>query len=195
MMTPLVAKLIWIVGVIGWYVIRYPYQRRSARLAIAKSTGGVRDRMLLIIAGLCQFALPLFYVVSGQPRIADYGFNPVQAWFGVLVLVAALVLFRITHKQLGRNWSISLETRQRHELVTEGVYAYVRHPMYSSFFLSALAQLALLPNWIAGPSGLVGIAILFFFRVGREEAMMIETFGSSYSDYMKRTARIIPWVY
>jgi protein-S-isoprenylcysteine O-methyltransferase Ste14 len=67
--------------------------------------------------------------------------------------------------------------------------------MYSSFFLSALAQAALLPNWIAGPAGLVGIAVLFVFRVRREEAMMVETFGQSYVDYMRRSARIVPWIY
>jgi protein-S-isoprenylcysteine O-methyltransferase Ste14 len=194
-MTPLIAKLIWFAGVVGWFAIRYPYQRRSARLAVVRSTGGLRDRTLLIIAGLCQFGLPIFYIATGQPGFADYPFNPVQGWLGLVILIAALALFRVTHKQLGRNWSISLETRQRHTLVTDGVYAYVRHPMYSSFFLSALAQAALLPNWIAGPAGLVGIAVLFVFRVRREEAMMVETFGQSYVDYMRRSARIVPWIY
>jgi protein-S-isoprenylcysteine O-methyltransferase Ste14 len=195
MMTPLVAKLIWIAGAIAWFVIRYPAQRRAARRAVVRSAVDWQERTLLVIAGLGQFVVPLIYVLSGEPRFADYPFHPLQGWLGLLLLIAALVLFRVTHKRLGRNWSITLEMRKSHALVTDGVYAYVRHPMYSSFFLWGLAQLALLPNWFAGPVGLVGIAILFFFRVGREEAMMIDTFGDSYADYMKRTARIVPWLY
>jgi protein-S-isoprenylcysteine O-methyltransferase Ste14 len=58
-----------------------------------------------------------------------------------------------------------------------------------------VAQLLLLPNWIAGPAGLIGFGILFFFRVGREEQMMLETFGEDYRAYMQRTARLIPGIY
>ena len=64
--------------------------------------------------------------------------------------------------------------------MTEGIYRFVRHPMYSAFFAWGVAQALLLPNWIAGPAGLVGFAILFFGRVGREEQMMIEAFGDQY---------------
>ena len=195
MITSTIAKAVFLLGIVGWFVIRYPYQRRAKRLGVARSVGGTRDRVLLAIAALGQFLLPAAYAVSGQPAFADYGFYPLQAWLGVVILVAALVLFRVTHKQLGRNWSISLELRERQTLVTDGPYAWVRHPMYSSFILFAVAQALLLQNWIAGPIGLVAIAILFFLRVPREEQMMIETFGQAYRDYMRRTARIVPWVY
>ncbi|OYW31830.1 MAG: methyltransferase, partial [Azorhizobium sp. 12-66-6] len=82
-----------------------------------------------------------------------------------------------------------------HQLVTSGVYARVRHPMYSAFFLWAVAQALLLPNLVAGLSGLVGFGILFAFRVGQEEAMMRETFGAQYDAYCARTRRIIPGIY
>jgi protein-S-isoprenylcysteine O-methyltransferase Ste14 len=195
MMTPIVANAIFLLGIVGWFVIRYPFQRRARRLGVARSVGGARDRVLLLIAAAGQFVLPAFYAITGIPAFADYAFSVVQAWLGVLVLIGALVMFRVTHKQLGRNWSISLELREKQTLVTGGLYGYVRHPMYSSFFLFAVAQALLLQNWIAGPIGLLAIAILFFLRVPREEEMMIETFGQQYRDYMQRTARIVPWVY
>jgi protein-S-isoprenylcysteine O-methyltransferase Ste14 len=195
MMTAVVAKTIWLLGIVAWYAIRYPFQRRAARHAVARSTGGTGDRVALLVAAIGQFAIPGLYVLTGQPAFADYAFQPVLAWLGVLVLVAALAMFRATHKQLGRNWSVTLETRAKHALVTHGLYGYVRHPMYSSFLLSAIAQALLLPNWIAGLSGLVGIGVLFFYRVDREEALMTETFGEEYRAYARRTARIVPWLY
>jgi protein-S-isoprenylcysteine O-methyltransferase Ste14 len=195
MLTPLIARIIWAAGIVGWYVIRYPFQRRAARQKVARAAARNADRVVLAIAALGQFVIPAVYAATGWPRGADYGFSPWLAWLGVILLVAALVLFRITHVHLGRNWSISLETREEHALVTGGVYSWVRHPMYSSFLLSALAQLCLLQNWFAGPSGLVGFAILFFFRVNREEGLMIDTFGQQYRDYSRRTARIVPWLY
>jgi protein-S-isoprenylcysteine O-methyltransferase Ste14 len=194
MMNTLLAHGIWAAGIVGWFVIRYPFQRRARRLAVNRSTGGLLDRSLLAIAAAGQIFVPGFYVFFGFAGFADYGLNPWQAWLGLPVLAAALLLFRLTHKQLGRNWSITLETREKHRLVTDGLYAYVRHPMYSSFFLLASAQALLLQNWIAGSIGLVSVALLFFIRVGREERLMIETFGDEYRAYAKTTARVIPWL-
>ena len=195
MMTPIVANAVFLLGIVGWFVIRYPFQRRAKRLGVARSVGGTQDRVLLVVAAVGQFLFPAFYALTGTPAFADYAFSAVQAWAGVLVLAAALLLFRLTHKQLGKNWSISLELREKQTLVTDGLYGYVRHPMYSSFILFAIAQALLLQNWVAGPIGLAAIAILFFLRVPREEEMMIETFGQAYRDYMQRTARVVPWVY
>jgi protein-S-isoprenylcysteine O-methyltransferase Ste14 len=101
-------------------------------------------------------------------------------------------MFRKTHAQLGRNWSVTLEVRVDHALITDGVYARVRHPMYTAFWLWALAQAILLPNWIAGFAGIVGFGTLYLIRVDREEAMLLETFGDQYRDYMRRTGRVIP---
>ena len=139
--------------------------------------------------------VPLIYVATAIPQFAAYTFHPVQAWLGLFVAIAALVMFQLTHRALGRNWSISLDVREEHQLITDGIYRRVRHPMYSAFWLWAVAQALLLPNWVAGFSGLVGFGILFFGRVAREERMMLETFGDSYRAYMARTGRIFPLIF
>jgi protein-S-isoprenylcysteine O-methyltransferase Ste14 len=199
MLTATAAKLIWLAGIAIWIAIRFPFQRKARRHEVAVSTGGATDQVALVIATWGQFLIPLSYVAVsvglGQPIPGDYPFHPFIGWLGVAALVGSLVLFRLTHKQLGRNWSVTLEMRTDHKLVTDGIYAYVRHPMYTSFLLSAVAQALLLPNIIAGPVGLIAFGVLFFTRIDREEAMMTETFGESYRDYMRRTARIVPGIY
>jgi protein-S-isoprenylcysteine O-methyltransferase Ste14 len=194
-MRPLVSELIWLVGGVAWFVIRFPHQRRARKVAVARSVGGRRDQVLLgcSLTGLC--IIPLFYVITQEPRFANYPPPALQPWIGVLFMLAALALFYETHRQLGRNWSVTLDTRKTHKLVTGGVYSLVRHPMYSAFWLLAIAQALLIPNWIAGLSGIVGWGILFFLRIGREEQLMIETFGEEYDAYRRRTARVLPWLY
>jgi protein-S-isoprenylcysteine O-methyltransferase Ste14 len=88
-----------------------------------------------------------------------------------------------------------LEVKDQHVLMTDGIYRRVRHPMYTAFWLWALAQSVLIPNAIAGPAGLVGFGTLYFFRVRKEESLMLATFGDEYRSYMQRTGRLVPRVY
>lgn len=180
---------------IGWYVIRYEYARRSRREKILRSAWDARETTLLLVSLTGLGILPLIYIVTDMPHFASYAFHPAQVWLGVFVAIAALVLFHLTHRALGRNWSVSLDVREDHQLITDGIYRKIRHPMYSAFWLWAVAQALLLPNWIAGPAGLVGFGILFFGRVAREERMMLETFGDRYREYMARTGRVIPLIF
>jgi len=194
-MTPAIAKGIYVLLAVAWYVIRYPHARRARRTPVIRSARGTREIALLLISLTGLGILPFVYVATGFPRIADYPFRPMQAWLGLLVAIAAFAMFFATHRALGRNWSVSLDVRQDHRLITEGVYGHVRHPMYTAFWLWAVAQALLLPNWVAGLSGLLGFGILYFLRVSQEEQLMLDTFGDDYRAYMARTKRLIPGVY
>ena len=195
MMTPTAAALVWFAGLVGWYIIRRPFERKAKKIGVSKSLFDRRESGLLAIAVLGLFVIPALYVLTGFPAVFDRPFVPAIAWLGLAASIAALWVFRRSHVDLGRNWSISLQVREQHALVKTGIYRLVRHPMYSSFFLLGVAQLLLLPNWFAGLAGVVGAGILFVFRVRREEQMMLESFGDDYRSYMSQTKRIVPWVF
>src|SRR5216684_6804450 len=134
-MTPFIAKLVWVAGIIGWYVIRYPHQRRSRKTPIAKTPIAkipiawrrerVREGILLATSFTGLFILPVIYVTTGEPQVADYPFYPVLAWFGTAVFAVALLGFYRTHRDLGRVWWVTLEIGQTHQLVNTGVYSHV----------------------------------------------------------------------
>lgn len=188
-------KIVWVIGIIAWYFIRVPFERRAKRVRVVSSRRSPLD-MLGLASGVLGLAIvPVFYVATGIPRAADYPARPWVLALGAVIFFIALWIFRRTHKELGRNWSITLEIRDKHELISSGPYAFVRHPMYTSFMLMGLGQALLLSNWVAGLAGLVGFAVLFFLRVDKEERMMLEIFGPQYRDYMQRTKRIIPYLY
>ena len=185
----------WLLGIIAWYVIRYPFERRAKRLRVVRNYRSLSEKIALSVAFFGMAILPAFYVATGIPRDADYAVRPWAIVAGIVIFVFGLWIFRRSHKDLGRNWSVTLEIREKHKLVTGGLYRFIRHPMYASFLLIALAQAFLLPNWVAGLSGLVGLAVLFFMRINVEERMMLDTFGEEYRVYSGKTKRIIPYIY
>jgi protein-S-isoprenylcysteine O-methyltransferase Ste14 len=190
-----VGEIAWVLGIVAWYVIRYPFERRAKRVKVVSDRRSQSEIVGLAAALLGLAILPAFYVITGIPKATDYPAHPWAVAVGTIMFFAAMWVFRRTHKELGRNWSVTLEIRHQHELVCGGPYALVRHPMYTSFLLMGLAQVFLLSNWAVGPAGLIGFAVLFFLRVDKEERMMLEIFGRRYRDYMERTKRIIPYLY
>lgn len=190
-----VGQIVWVLGVVAWYVIRYPFERRARRVRVVSGQRSPSDMIGLAAALFGLGILPGIYVATGFPKSADY---PATVWtvvLGTIAFFAALWVFRVSHKELGRNWSITLEIREQHKLISTGPYALVRHPMYTSFLLMGLGQAFLLSNWVAGLAGLIGFAVLFFLRVDKEERMMIENFGPPYRAYMERTKRLVPYLY
>jgi protein-S-isoprenylcysteine O-methyltransferase Ste14 len=143
-----------------------------------------------VIAGL----LTDFGITNHLARF-DYEPNLILTLVGFLCLFLSLRLFRLTHKALGKMWSHSLDLREGHKLVTTGIYEKVRHPMYTAFWMWAIGAAFLLPNWVAGLSGIIGFGMLYFLRVNQEEKLMLSEFGEEYEAYMKRTKRVIPGIY
>ena len=193
-MTKGIAEIVWFAGLVAWYIIRFPFERRANQVAVRKSFADRLDWSALALAVAGLFAIPAAYTLTGFPSSLDRPFVPAIAWLGIVPLAAALWLFYRSHVDLGRNWSVTLKVRRKHVLIKSGVYRLVRHPMYTSFFLLGVAQLLLLPNWLAGLAGPAGAGTLYIFRVFREERMMIEYFGDEYRTYMAATKRLIPWI-
>lgn len=193
-MTPLIAKLLHGLCMVAWWVIRLPFERKTKRNVVLRDAMDLREKTLLLISLTGLGLIPLIYIATGFPRALDQPFSPLRALAGLVVFVAALVLFHATHKALGRNWSVTLAVRADHALVTGGVYRFVRHPLYTAFWMWAIAQALTLQNWVAGPAGIIGFGLLYLLRVGREEALMRETFGTAWDDYAARTPRIIPFL-
>ena len=110
----------------------------------------------------------------------------------MVFIILALIVFWRAHADLKTNWSPSLETREKHELITHGIYGYIRHPMYASQWLWVIAQPLLLQNWLAGWLDLFVFILFYVLRVRAEEKMMIDTFGDQYRDYMKKVGGVFP---
>ena len=191
---PWIAKAAVLVSSIVMVVIRAPHGQRSRGVKVAKSRRGPLEIALLTIAWL-GFFVPLLWIATPVLAFADYPLYPVPFAAGILCLAVGLWFFRRSHADLGTNWSVTLEVREKHQLVTHGIYRRLRHPMYMALLLYSVGQVLALPNWVAGPSYLVTLGLLVVLRLGPEERMMREEFGADYDAYVARTKRLVPGVW
>jgi protein-S-isoprenylcysteine O-methyltransferase Ste14 len=191
-MNPLFGKGMFLAGLVLLTAIRAPHTGPSRDTPVAESRRTRLEVRLLALMTAAVYILPLLAILTPWLRGADYPLRAGAFAAGLAVLILAEWLFYRSHADLGRNWSMTLELRREHALVTGGVYRRVRHPMYTSFFLYGIAQTLLLSNWIAGPSCLVGFTLMFFARLGPEERMMEDRFGNDYREYRARSRRLIP---
>jgi len=163
---------------------------------VVESRGAGAEKLFLLFSFLGMQLIPYIYIFSSWLDFADYDLPIELRWIlggtGCVVFVAAIWMLWRSHVDLGSNFSPELKIRTEHTLVTDGIYRSIRHPMYGSHWLWALAQAMLLQNWIAGLSMLVAIWPFYSNRVTREEFMMCDRFGDEYRDYMGRTGRFLP---
>jgi protein-S-isoprenylcysteine O-methyltransferase Ste14 len=190
-----ISFITWALMLLVWCAMRYPAMRRARRQKTRVDNRTTLDISLLTLCVIGLVVMPIAWRLGIFSGFTNRGQSAPVLILGLFTGAAFLWLFRRSHKDLGRNWSVTLEVREGHQLVTGGVYALMRHPMYASFFLWGLAQALLIPNWIAGLSGLAAVLALYAVRQSREEAMMRQTFGTDYDAYCARTKRLIPGVF
>lgn len=190
-MNPWIAKGVVLAASAAMVAIRAPHGHRSRTVKVAEDRKGGLEVALLVLAML-GFVVPLIWIVSPLLSFAEYPLRPVPLAGGIVFLAIGLYLFHRSHADLGTNWSITLQLREGHHLVTQGVYSRIRHPMYTALFLYSIGQALALPNWLAGPSYLVTFGILYALRVRQEERMMLSKFGADYEAYMAGTGRLLP---
>ena len=193
-MNPWYGKAAFLLGTIVMIAIRAPHGQRSRGVPVAKSRKGALETALLTGAWL-GFLLPFLWLATPWLEVADYPLRPPALASGVALLAGGLWIFHRSHADLGTNWSISLEVREGHRLVTGGIYRRIRHPMYLGLLLHSAGLAAAVPNWIAGPSYLATFVPLLALRLRPEERMMREEFGAEYETYAARTNRLLPGIW
>ena len=193
-MNPWVAKAVVLAATVVMMAIRAPHGHRSRSVKVAKSHKTALETGILVLAWV-GFFVPLIRVASPAFWFAEYPLRTGPLVAGVMCFVIGLWLFYRSHADLGTYWSITLEVREGHRLITQGVYRRVRHPMYLALVLYSVGQALVIPNWVAGLSNLVAFAVLLALRVGAEEKMMAQRFGGEYAAYTAPTKRLVPGVW
>jgi protein-S-isoprenylcysteine O-methyltransferase Ste14 len=140
------------------------------------------------------FAFFYFYLVFAAafdwPAVSRQRFfdSEVLSWLGVLLCLAGTSLFLLSLISFGRSFRVGIDTERPGGLVTTGVFAWSRNPMYVAFALVLLGQCLVSPNWVMLAYLVAGVWLLHR-QVLREEEYLRWSYGGEYDSYCKRVRR------
>jgi protein-S-isoprenylcysteine O-methyltransferase Ste14 len=184
--------IVYFVAIVVEMAIRASIRKAQSGDAKSEQRVTTQEKTLLGFLFLAMFFIPLIFALTNWLNFANYTLPAWAGWVGLAILAFALFVFWRAHVDLGLNWSPSLEIREKHELITKGIYGLIRHPMYASQWLWVIAQPLLLQNWIVGFLNLIVFIPFYFLRIQAEEKLMLDAFGEEYKNYMQKTGGVIP---
>ena len=183
---------IYFVALVIEMIIRAPINKKRQQEKMSKRLVTTQEVTLLFMLLSGTVVIPIIYAATDWLDFANYTLPVWAGWLGIVIGAGGLFVFWRAHADLGLNWSPTLEIREKHELITRGIYGVIRHPMYASQWLLVIAQPLLLQNWIAGFLNLFVFIPFYLLRVKAEEQLMIDQFGEQYRAYMKNVGAVLP---
>ncbi len=145
---------------------------------------------------IIPFAFFYFYIVFATafdwPTISRQEFfrSEIVSWVGVLFCLAGLLLMLWSLMSFRQSFRIGIDTDHPDSLITDGVFAFSRNPIYVAFAVILAGQFLISPNWIT-LIYIGGAAWLFHRQVLREETYLARHYGQAYAAYCNRVRRYI----
>jgi protein-S-isoprenylcysteine O-methyltransferase len=159
-------------------------------------TGTKQDRSTLgIIWLVIAVSVTAGVFVAQNFPAASLSHGWIFASAGVTLVVAGLILRWWAIIILGRFFSVDVTIEKDHQLVERGPFRVVRHPSYTGVLLAFVGLALSLGNWAALLVILIPIGAAFVHRMNVEEDALSKALGPRYIEYMKRTKRLLPFVY
>jgi protein-S-isoprenylcysteine O-methyltransferase Ste14 len=171
------------------------YRRKADRESgekVSRKVDGTAMMTIIRIGGLLLWFSPLAYLINPQWMAwSKSGLPDWVRWLGVGVGVLNTFGIYWLFSSIGSGITPTSATRKEHKLVTNGIYRYIRHPLYT-FGASMFITFGMMAdNWFIALLGVLTF-IIMAIRTPKEEANLIEKFGDEYREYMKRTGRFLP---
>jgi protein-S-isoprenylcysteine O-methyltransferase Ste14 len=148
-------------------------------------------RLIWIMIGLGN-SLGIIFTIIVRIPVSYSIFVP---YTGLLLILIGMALRFYSIWSLGRLFTVDVTIRDNHEIKKNGVYRFIRHPSYLGSIISFIGFGLSLNNWVSLLIISVLVTSAMLYRINIEEKLLKQQFGSEYSDYMKNSYRLIPWVY
>jgi protein-S-isoprenylcysteine O-methyltransferase Ste14 len=179
-----------IVLLVGMVLIRVFLLRRKGTRAV--HFGGIDKKDFLIP----PFALFYFYIVFAAafnlPTVSTQRFfhSEVISWMGVSFCIAGLIFLLLSLVSFGKSFRVGIDIERPDRLVTTGVFAFSRNPIYVAFVLVLLGEFLVFPNWILLAYAVAGIWLIHR-QILREEEFLRKRYGQEYAQYCNRVRRYL----
>jgi protein-S-isoprenylcysteine O-methyltransferase Ste14 len=164
-----------------WVVAAFSMKR--GRLAWSRE---LRIRAVIVVLAIVLIRLGAF---------RNHGLNsdPWRAGLGLVLFAVGLGLAIWARVHIGRNWGTPMSQKEDPELVTDGPYRLVRHPIYSGVLVAGVGTAVAL-SW----AGLIAVAlagVYFVYSATIEERYLTDQFPDTYPGYRRSTKMLVPFIF
>ena len=146
---------------------------------------------LIFTAGILALLAPLLAVTGVLEPVASLDHPSVQV-IGIAIYTLGLIGTIVAQGMMGSSWRVGVDVEERSALVTDGLFALVRNPIFTAMITTALGLMLIVPN----PAALVGVACLIAATEIQtrfvEEPYLLNAHGESYTRYAQRVGRFLP---
>lgn len=182
---------------VGAMVVRA--RRKTRHLAGLVPEQPLERRMWLVLVPtvLLWIILPWLALTRSQPPLGvpDFALStPAYAtlrWVAAVCGVMCLALTARCWMRMGSDWRMAVSETQRSALITDGLFARVRHPIYALSMLLMLCSAVIVPTAPMLVVAIVHIGLMNL-KARNEERHLRKVHGAAYDDYLRRTGRFFP---
>jgi protein-S-isoprenylcysteine O-methyltransferase Ste14 len=151
-------------------------------------------RLSHLTFGISPFVLVVGLVLDllDSPIAGTWSVPSAVRWLGLGLAVLGLLLTVAAQLDLGASWRIGVDEDERTELITGGLYRWMRNPIFTGMGLFLVGEALAVPNpWTAAAAvlGLVGMEVQTRLV---EEPYLVATHGEDYGRWAARTGRFLP---
>jgi protein-S-isoprenylcysteine O-methyltransferase Ste14 len=165
---------------------------RRRRLPAGATDHDARSKWWLIGSVWGSVAIGLWIALL-FPGSAVMSGRPAVFIGGLVLMLAGMALRFYSIRVLGTSFTCEVSTRPGQQVIDSGPYRWVRHPSYTGGLLTVLGVLVCCCN-VVSPAALIVAVAGYANRIRVEERALARDLGTEYSDYMRRTKRLIPFV-
>jgi protein-S-isoprenylcysteine O-methyltransferase Ste14 len=179
-----------IVVLLGMVLTRISVLRRQGTKAM--KFGNMDKTDFLIPPSALFYFYVLFAAAFHWPTVTTHQFfhSEIISWIGVLLCLAGLLLFLWSLISFRQSFRVGIDADHPDRLITDGVFAFSRNPIYVAFAIILIGEFFIFPNWI-GLIYLVAATWLFHRQVLREEEYLGGHYGQAYAEYRRRVRRYV----
>jgi protein-S-isoprenylcysteine O-methyltransferase Ste14 len=109
-------------------------------------------------------------------------------WIGILIRWVSI-------RTLGRFFTTDIAISSGQHVVQQGLYRWIRHPSYLGGLLAVIGIGITMSNWLAMLLPVACLAAAYAYRIRIEEQALVRGLGPAYTAYMRRTWRLIPYIF
>lgn len=148
------------------------------------------------LAGVCfTSALVAFFLAPVSTLLGLLDCVELPGWIsglGILVSIGGFALVVLAQLDMGSSWRVGVDPTERTRLVTTGLFAVVRNPIFSALGLFALGFAMMVPNLLAALGVAIGALGLQLQVRFVEEPFLLRAHGETYREYAARVGRFVP---